>query len=542
MRQSTLLLLASLFALFAAGSAGFLVGDVVWIWALFLGLGVVGLIGWLVLEVGTLKELFSKRTTHYGLNSIFTVVIVLVIVVVLNLVAKEYDLKKDFTKNRLHTLSEQTEKVVKGLTKEVRLRTFVQPNAIGEFQKAFDKYTYFNPKYLKAEFVDVDKDPGVVQRYDIKAPGTIVVETDDRSSKIENLMGPDDPKFEEKLTNAIISVTKGERKTLCYTTGHGEKLFSDTSRDGYSEVKETLEQGRFKTEELLLAGEKDGVPTRCEVVVIAGPKSEMLDTELTALEAYLKRGGKVLLLLEPDSSPKLKGFLAKYGVDWKSQQTVLETNRFQQFAGGNPLAPVIMSYDTAHEITKDIKQITMFAQATPVEKAATVPTGLTVTSLFSTSARSFELPLATLKTAKNGQLAVNEKTLRKGPLSLAVAVSGKAESPDASKDAAKKDEKKDSAPLKDKNDAEFRLVVVGDADFAANGLRRMFLNADLFQNILSWLSKEEDLIAIRPKEAGVSELRLTEFNVRVIFWGSAVVAPFTMLILGFFVWFRRRRM
>lgn len=541
MRQSTLLLLASFFSLFAAGSAAFLAGDVIWIWGLFLGLGIVGLVGWVVLESGYLKEVFSKRTTHYGLNSIFTVFIVLVIVVVLNLVAKEHDWKKDVTKNRLHTLSEQTEKVVKGLKREVRIRAFVQPNAIGEFQKAFDKYTYFNPKFLKAEFVDVDKEPMAVQRYDIKASGTLVVETDDRSSKLENLMGPDDPKFEEKLTNAIISVTKGERKTLCYTTGHGEKLFSDTSRDGLSDLKEMLEQGRFKTEELLLVGEAGGVPARCEVVVVAGPKSDLLDTEVAALEGYLKRGGKLLLLLEPDSSPKLKGFLAKYGVDWKAQQTVLETNRLQQFAGGNPLAPVIMSYDTAHEITKDIKQITMFAQATPVEKAANVPVGMTVTSLMQTSARSFELPMSALKTAKNGQLAVNEKTLRKGPLSLAVAVSGKAEAPEAANDA-KKDEKKDAEPLKDKNDAEFRLVVVGDADFAANQLRRMFLNADLFQNMLSWLSKEEDLIAIRPKEAGQSELRLTDFNVRVIFWGSTFVAPLGMLIFGVFVWLRRRRM
>ena len=539
MRQSTLLLLASFFAIFAAGAAAFLASNVVWIWALFLGLGVVGILSWAAMELGYIREFFSRRTTHYGLNSLLTAFLVLVIAVVVNLVAKEYDWKKDLTKNRLHTLSEQTEKVVRGLTKEVRVRAFVQPNSMGEFQKAFDKYSYFSPK-LKTDFIDVDRDPGAVQRYDIKTPGTVIVETENRSSKLENLMGPDDPKFEEKLTNAIISVTKGEKKALCYTTGHGEKLLSESGRDGYSELKETLENGRFTVKDLMLAGEA-GIPAPCEVVMIAGPKSEFLDTEITALETYLKRGGKLFLMLEPDSSEKLKGFLAKYGVDWKSKETVLETNRLQQLAGGDPLAPVVATYDTSHEITKDMKQMTIYRQATPVEKAATVPQGVTVTSLFSTSARSFELPMSALKNAKNGQLQVKEDTLKKGPMSLAVAVYGKAEAPAEKKPVDPKAKPPDSVPNKDTNDAEYRMVVVGDSDFASNQLRRFGLNGDLFQNMLSWLSREEDLIAIRPKEAGNSELRITEFNARFIALASIIIAPFGMWITGLVVWLRRRR-
>ena len=159
--------------------------------------------------------------------------VVLAIVIFLNLIFADHDLKKDFTKNRLHTLSEQSLKVIKGLSSEIRLKAFVNPNQVQEFQQLFDKYTYHN-KMLKTEFVDVDKDPLVVKKYNIRQPGTIIVESDTRSSRVDNLMGPDDPKVEEKLTNAIIQVAKGDKKKIYFLVGHGEHLISDTGREGYS--------------------------------------------------------------------------------------------------------------------------------------------------------------------------------------------------------------------------------------------------------------------------------------------------------------------
>ena len=48
---------------------------------------------------------------------------------------------------------------------------------------------------------------------------------------------------------------------------------------------------------------------------------------------------------------------------------------------------------------------------------------------------------------------------------------------------------------------ETRIAVIGDSDFATNGLIGAGRNADLFLNAVNWLAQQEDLIAIRPKRS-----------------------------------------
>lgn len=480
------------------------------------GLFFVSLLAHLGLNVASYRNRFKRRTTQLGLQAAINAILVFSIVVVVNLIVGNYDVKKDITKNKVHTLSEQSIKVLQGLKGEVSLKAFVNPTQVQEFENIFSKYTY-HTKQLKREFVDVDKDPLLVQKYNIRAAGTVVVESGDRNVRVENLSGPDDPKLEEKLTNAIISVTKGGKKKLYSLSGHGERLLSDTGREGFSEIKTALESGRYQVEEMSLL-EKGEVPSDAEIVMVAGPKTEFMSQEYQALEKFLRAGGKMLFMVEPNSPKSLRDFLLKFGVDWKPKKVVLETNTLQQLAGGNPLTPIVNNYDRNHEITRDSKQLTLFPISTPVEKTEKIPEGETVTSLFSSSSRSLETDL------QGDKVKVNQATDKKGPLSLAVAV---------------------SAPLKKKEESEkvpeLRLVVVGDSDFATNQARQFGMNADLFQNMLSWLAQEEDLIAIRPKSTSESQFDITEQRSRVINLASIVIAPLLMFISGIWVWISRRR-
>jgi ABC-type uncharacterized transport system involved in gliding motility auxiliary subunit len=515
---------ASLVLFVTAGITAYLVSGTPLLWQVSLALAAACFAGGAWIGRGSIKHSFSRRTTRYGLNSLLMTGVVLAIVVTLNLIAMNHDVKIDVTKNKLNTLSDQTVKVLKGLSREVRLRTFINPMQKSEFERVFDKYAFYS-KHIKKEFVDVDKDPMAVKKYDIKTVGTVVVESDTRSAKVENLSGPDDPKLEEKLTNAIIQVEKGEKKKIYFVTGHGERLINDNSREGYTGMRDTLGVGRFLVEEINLV-EKDKIPADAEILVIAGPRKDFINHELTELENYLRRGGKLLVMLEPDSTKTIQPFLAKHGVAWNQRKAVVERNRLQQLAQGNPLTPIVTTYDRSHEITRDAREMSIFAIATPVEKAAKIPDGLTVTSLFSTSPASFE------SNVEGNQLKLNEKADRKGPLSLALAITGKAT--DAKAPAPAEGEAEKKGP-------EFRMVVVGDSDFAANGLRTFGLDADLFQNMLSWLAKEEDLIAIRPKAADESTFDITEQRMRIITFASCILMPFFMMISGISVWLTRRR-
>jgi ABC-type uncharacterized transport system involved in gliding motility auxiliary subunit len=524
-KMKTVLQAAGLFLLMVTGITAYLFGHIPLIWQILLALSAACFVSGVWMARADLKHTFSRRATRYGLNSVLMSVIVLAIVVTINLIAMNHDAKIDITKNKVNTLSEQSIKIVQGLKQDVRLRAFISPNQKTDFETLLDKYGYYSKRIVK-EYVDVDKDPMSVKRFDIKQAGTIIVETDTRSAKVENLSGPDDPKAEEKLTNAIIQVEKGDKKKIYFVNGHGERLINDSTREGYSEMRDTLGVGRFLVEELNLV-EKDKIPADAEIVIIPGPKKDLMTHEIAELENYLRGGGKVLLMLEPDSTKSLDNLLQKNGIEWHPGKVVVERNPLQREAGGNPVTPVIVTYDRSHEITKDARYASIFAMATPIEKAPKPPEGLKITSLFMTSGMSLE------STIVGNRLQLNEKTDRKGPLSMAVAVSGKS-SKEPSEPA--KDEKAPEAKL-----PEFRLVVVGDADFAANGLRKNGYNSDLFQNMLSWLAHEEDLISIRPKATDESTFDITEQRMRIITLASCFFLPFAMFISGISVWIVRRR-
>lgn len=509
-------LLGSLFVGLVALASAYIASETPLIWQV-LGVSALLLIAThLLLNIQVYRNILQKKTTQLGLRTAINAVLVFSIIVVINLIIGNYDIKTDITKNKIHTLSDQSKKVVEGLQSEVSLKAFLNPTQVQEFENVFSKYTYHSKK-LKREFVDVDKDPLLVQKYNIRTAGTVVVESGDRNVRVENLSGPDDPKLEEKLTNAIIAVTKGGKKKLYSLSGHGERQLSDTGREGLSEIKEALESGRYQVEEFSIL-EKGEFPADAEIVLVAGPKTEFMPQEYQALEKFLRSGGKMLFMVEPTSPKSVRDFLLKFGADWKPKKVVLETNSLQQLAGGNPLTPIVTSYDKSHEITRDSKQLTLFPISTPVEKAENIPEGETVTSLFSSSQKSLETDL------QGDKVKVNQATDRKGPLSLALAI---------------------SAPLKKKDDSEktkeLRLIVVGDADFASNQARQFGMNADLFQNMLSWLAQEEDLIAIRPKSASESQFDITEQRSRVINLASIVIAPLLMFVSGIWVWASRRR-
>jgi ABC-type uncharacterized transport system involved in gliding motility auxiliary subunit len=83
-------------------------------------------------------------------------------------------------------------------------------------------------------------------------------------------------------------------------------------------------------------------------------------------------------------------------------------------------------------------------------------------------------------------------------------------------------------------------VVVGSSDWVANYILRFQGNRDLAMNMVNWLSSDEDLISIRPKEPEDRRLTLTRAQMRTVFYSSVVLLPLVVIAAGFSVWWRRR--
>ena len=82
--------------------------------------------------------------------------------------------------------------------------------------------------------------------------------------------------------------------------------------------------------------------------------------------------------------------------------------------------------------------------------------------------------------------------------------------------------------------------MIGDSDFAANFAVGIQGNRDLFMNTVNWLSQQENLIAIRPREPDDRRVTLTSFQQRTILWLSLGVIPALVIVSGVYTWWRRR--
>ena len=103
---------------------------------------------------------------------------------------------------------------------------------------------------------------------------------------------------EQDLTNALIKVVTGAARKVYFTQGHGEKDTASTDRGGLSTAVEQMKQDNFTVEQLVLIQQKT-VPDDATIVVIAGPTTDFFPPEIEALNAYVAKGGKVMVMLDP---------------------------------------------------------------------------------------------------------------------------------------------------------------------------------------------------------------------------------------------------
>ena len=87
---------------------------------------------------------------------------------------------------------------------------------------------------------------------------------------------------------------------------------------------------------------------------------------------------------------------------------------------------------------------------------------------------------------------------------------------------------------------EGRFVAVGSSNWCSNNILRFNGNKDLFLNMMNWLSSDEDLISIRPKEPEDRRLSLSRRQMSTIFSSSVIGLPLIVIAAGLMVWWKRR--
>lgn len=466
---------------------------------------------------------FGGRQARYGTLAASSVLIMLGILVAVNYIGKRQNKRWDLTSAKQFSLSDQTRNVLTKLDAPLEMLVFERETGFQGFRDRLKEYEYTS-KQVKTEYIDPDKKRGLAQENQVQEYGTIVLKFKGRTERIT-------ANAEQDITNAIIKVVTGQQKKLYFTSGHGEKDTASQEGTGYGTIVSSLTRENYAVDKLVLA-QTAAVPDDASGVIVAGPRTDFFPPEIEALKKYLEKNGKLLLLLDPpdrEDSPALTGLIAlahDWGMDVPAS-VVVDASGMGRLIGTDASAPVAASYPS-HPITDRFQILTAYPFTRPVVPVSGGVGGHTAQSFIESSPRSWaETDLKSL--IKDGKVELNEdKGDTPGPVSMAAAVS-------APSTATPPEGTPADAPK-----PETRVVVFGDSDFASNGALGIQGNRDIFMNTIGWLSQQENLISIRPKEADDRRITLTATQQQNIIIMSLVVIPGLVFGSGIYGWWRRR--
>jgi len=441
--------------------------------------------------------------------------LVLLALGLLQVVAERTNHRFDLTPGQGLSLSPVTRKILAQVTAPLKVTVFFRRGERGTHAALLEQFRAASPR-VEFELLDLDRFPERARGLGVTQYGHAAIEYAGR--RVVTLAEP-----EEQLAGGILRALRGKTRRIVFTTGHGERTPGGDA-ESYGRLSSALEAENYATEGVSLL---DGpLPSETDLLVVAGPKHDLLLPELDAVARYLNGGGGVVMLLDPAPLPNLSRFLASMGLRLGDDFIV---DRERRLLGTDGLAAVVELFKRGNPVTD--------ATGNPIESGVVLPSARTVdvgAQVAGVDAESIARTpptawaIADPARARRG----DEPSQAKGdtPGSASVAVTAEVGA------------REDGAGRRPG-----RLVVIGDADFASDAYLDLLGNRDLALNAVAWAAGEEALTGKRTKKVPevirpLSPLVLTVGQAQAIFLASVVVEPGLVLIAGgVFVGLWRRR-
>jgi len=447
----------------------------------------------------------AAQQARFGATAGLYTVVVLAILVAVNYLGVRFNKPLDLTSNKRFTLSQETQKIVGNLKQDATITYFDTSRNFDQAKGILDRYKNLSSK-IHVEYVDIRRDPVKARAAGVRYAGTAVVETDNRKEEAKSV-------DEQGITGAFLKISKGVRK-VCFVSGSKEHALDQTDGTGLSQFKSFLDRDNYQAQSITLL-DKTAVPEDCKVIIVAGPRGDYTANEVSALKNYVQGGGRAAFFLDPpldmrsehipENAP-LANMLAEWGVTL-DKDLVLENTALTAIYG--PENPPINNYED-HPIVSDLKgsyTIMPISRSLEVKSAGKS----TVTKLFSTSADA--VALTDLSATR---IRLDDPKNKKGPFILGAAGTY------------------DTGKAGDNG----RFVVIGNSGFLSNDTIATAVNRDLAVNIVNWLSSDEDLISIRPKEP--EDRKLDPRGVNITLYSDVFAFPLLIIVAGVAVFLKRR--
>ena len=579
-----------LFAVIVGSAVYLLVGDLRLYATIILGIGAGLLLLGIVTSWPSVRTTLGARRGRYGVNSVVMVTAFLGIAAVGVFLAFENVARFDVTATSQFSLATRTKNLLADLDHQIEATAFFvedSPEQQAALNFVEDTLREFDARSNNFSYrvVDPDREPETARNLGVVGIpyGIIALQciapldkcvTPGTNNLRVHLVNPS-TFLEQDFVTAMLIITEQEQKKIYFLTGHQERSTrdSDAESDGYGVAASLGLRGEnYSVDEFSLLSGDAKVPEDATLVVIAGPKRDLFalgdENEITALDAYLESGGRLLVLLDPEDRAlgdegmkDFRDFLARWAIEVLPGHIVDAQSRDE--AGRSPLIlRNNFQYGWEHLVGVNQQAFTAFYglgganMALLTTSLADVTGNLDATyypgavALRPTEEASFYPP-----EAPPPEDPAELSTLRKFS-AVALALTSPASTRIEELDRYEPNEDDDTGPfyiglavrpsvqllqeIQDPSQSEGPFIVaIGDSDFASNRDFYQGSNSDFFLNAVNWLAGDVSLVEIRPKPFLRRELRVTENEWDLIRYTSWFLLPVAMVLMAAVIWWRR---
>ncbi|MDX1476128.1 MAG: GldG family protein [Saprospiraceae bacterium] len=455
-------------------------------------------------------------------NKVISLLLVTGIIIVINMLSKQFFVRLDVTEEKQYTLSQATKDILADLPELISVKAYFSENLPpdleiyrSDFQDMLVEYSNRSGGNLSYQFVNPNDDPQIEQEAAQNGiqPRLVNVREKDQFTQQKAYMGavvslgdlqevipfigPGIP-MEYTLTTSIKKMAVVDKPSVAFVQGHGEPAFQDLGQ-----VIQALSV-IFSVETLDLATEPQ-IPDRYRAVVMLGPKDSIPADHFAKIDDYLSRGGDVIVAFDAvtgnfstaqgtEVPGTVRPWLATKGIEVDpsfvvdaSCGTVTVQQRQGFFTFNTPVEfpyiPLIRQFPD-HPVSQGLEQV-LLQFASPVRYAG--DSAMTFTPFLTSSERA-----GVINTPTFFNVADRQWTSADFPLSN-LTIGGVLEGPFG-------------------GELPGRLIVISDGDFpvSAGGRGVNPDNVNLLVNAVEWMSDDTGLSALRTK--GVASRPIDELE------------------------------
>ncbi len=472
-----------------------------------LGLVVIGLALYTILDPERVRKLLTGRQARYGSNALVLSLAFVGIVVIVNYLVFQNSKRWDLTEDKQFTLAPETISALESLEEPVTAKAFYTARLDPTRTKnLLEQYKYFSNDKFTYIFIDPESDPVAAEQAQVTRDGTVVLNMGDLNEPVSVVS-------EQEITAGLVRLISPEERVVYFLIGHGEYSPDDTGDRSYAQVKKTLESKNYQVRTLSLISTNQ-VPEDADVIIIAAPRKPVSQDEVDALSQYVSGGGALIVMEEPvmmtefgEASDPLSEYLDQnWGI-------LLGNNMVVDLTSNQPFAPYAAEYGS-HVITQKLQQVTtQFPTTRSVTIEAQVDNVSPVELVLTASQSWAETDMVGLET---NQIQFDQGIDLPGPVPIAA--------------------------VAENFNQGGRLVVFGDADFAIDANFFAYANGDLLINSIDWAAGQEALISLTPKNSTQRLLMPPDrLTTQLMLLGIVILLPGLSLVWGIVVWAQRRR-